>query len=136
MAILGIFFIVILVISALLLVLIVLVQDEQGEGLGGIFGGGSASQVFGVQSENVLTKTTRVLALVFFLSVVGIAWVYGSRDSDVSTDSVINTATQEQLEQNPLWWKEDPKAEDSQSQDAAAEETEQAADSSTDSAAQ
>ncbi|MEM5948930.1 preprotein translocase subunit SecG [Spirochaetia bacterium 38H-sp] len=127
MAILGIFFIVLLVISALLLILIVLVQDEQGEGLGGIFGGGSASQVFGVQSENVLTKTTRVLALIFFLSVIGIAWVYSSGSTDITSDSVINTATQEQLKENPSWWEEENTSSDnSQGQDTAAD-TEQPA---------
>ena len=36
---------VIFVISSLLLIAIVLIQDEQGEGMGGLFGGGSMNTV-------------------------------------------------------------------------------------------
>jgi len=79
MGVIGVALIVILVISAALLVLIVLVQDEQGEGIGGIFGGGSSTP-FGSRSGNVLTRFTAILAAVFLVTIFGLAWVSKSQD--------------------------------------------------------
>ncbi|AEJ61279.1 preprotein translocase, SecG subunit [Spirochaeta thermophila DSM 6578] len=103
MAILGVFLIVVFVITSLLLILLVLLQDEQGEGLGGIFGGGGASQVFGVQSDNILSKGTKILGVIFFLCVIGIAWVYRTPEAE----SVLTTARQEKMEQGVRWWEEE-----------------------------
>ncbi|MGL4524643.1 MAG: preprotein translocase subunit SecG [Spirochaetia bacterium] len=58
---------VIFITVAILLILLVLVQNDQGEGLGGLFSGNSASP-FGGQGSNVLQKITGMLALLFFLS--------------------------------------------------------------------
>jgi len=74
MGVIGILLLVIFVIAAILMVIVVLMQDEQGEGLGGIFGGGSATP-FGTRSGNVLTRFTTVLAVIFFLCAFGLAWV-------------------------------------------------------------
>lgn len=83
MAILSILLLVIFVISCILLVLMVLVQDEQGEGIGGIFGGGSSTP-FGSRSGNVLTRFTSILAAVFLLTSFGLAWVNKTSDkSDI-----------------------------------------------------
>ena len=71
---------IVFVLSAVLLVLIVLLQDEGGEGLGGIFGGGAAAQV-GNRSGNILTRITSVLAAVFILSSFGLAWLNRTPDS-------------------------------------------------------
>jgi len=60
------------IIVAVLLVLLVLVQTEEGEGLGGIFAGGSNS-AFGSRSGNVLTKTTTVLGASFMIISLGLA---------------------------------------------------------------
>lgn len=75
MAILSVFLLVLFIISAVLLIVIVLMQDEQGEGLGGIFGGGGAAPVNTNRSGNILTKSTVVLAVVFFVSLFGYAWI-------------------------------------------------------------
>ena len=72
MGILGIVLLVIFVIIAILLILLVLVQNEEGEGLGGIFGGGGAT-AFGSRSGNVLTKTTTVLGTMFLVISLGLA---------------------------------------------------------------
>ena len=80
MGILGIVLMVIFVLSALLLVGVVLLQDEAGDGLGGIFGGGGGSQV-GNRSGNILTRITSVLAAVFLLSSFGLAWLNRTPDS-------------------------------------------------------
>jgi preprotein translocase subunit SecG len=51
-----------------------LIQDDKGEGLGGIFGGGSSTP-FGSRSGNMLTRFTSIVAVVFFVTclVVGLA---------------------------------------------------------------
>jgi preprotein translocase subunit SecG len=61
-----IFLYILFVLICLVLILIVLMQDEQGDSLGGIFGGGSTTP-FGSRSGNVLTRFTGILAAVFFV---------------------------------------------------------------------
>jgi len=53
-------------IIAILLTLVVLIQDDQGEGIGGLFGGGSSTP-FGSRSGNVLTRFTGIVAALFFV---------------------------------------------------------------------
>jgi preprotein translocase subunit SecG len=67
MGLIGILILVLFVIVSILLVLLVLVQNEEGNSLGGIFAGGSGS-AFGSRSGNVLTKTTYILGALFLLS--------------------------------------------------------------------
>ena len=64
MSILSIVLLVFFVITAVLLILLVLVQNEEGDSLGGIFAGGSGS-AFGSRSGNVLTRATTVLGVLF-----------------------------------------------------------------------
>ncbi|GAB1481715.1 hypothetical protein MASR2M78_05300 [Treponema sp.] len=74
MGLIGILLLVVFVIASILLVLLVLVQNEDGDSLGGIFAGGSSS-AFGSRSGNVLTKTTYILGTLFLLSSFGLAMV-------------------------------------------------------------
>jgi len=74
MGILSTVLLVFFVFVAILLVLLVLVQTEEGDGLGGIFGGGSAS-AFGSRSGNVLTKATTVLGASFLIISLGLALI-------------------------------------------------------------
>lgn len=60
------------VIIAILLILLVLVQNEEGDSLGGIFAGGSGS-AFGSRSGNVLTRATTVLGALFLIISLGLA---------------------------------------------------------------
>jgi len=72
MGILSTVLVVFFVIIAILLVLLVLVQNEEGDSLGGIFAGGSGS-AFGSRSGNVLTRTTTVLGALFLIISLGLA---------------------------------------------------------------
>jgi len=72
MAILSTVLLVFFVMVAILLILLVLVQDEEGDSLGGIFAGGSGS-AFGSRSGNVLTRATTVLGTLFLIISLGLA---------------------------------------------------------------
>ena len=72
MGVLGIVLLVFFVMVAILLILLVLVQNEEGNSLGGIFAGGSGS-AFGSRSGNILTRTTTVLGTLFLVISFGLA---------------------------------------------------------------
>jgi preprotein translocase subunit SecG len=105
MGLIGIVLLVILVISAVLLVLVVLVQDEQGEGIGLIFGGGS-NTAFGSRSGNVLTRFTAVLAAVFLVCCFAVAWI----NRTPTAGNVISKARQQALNstEQQSWWVQTP----------------------------
>jgi preprotein translocase subunit SecG len=102
MGLLGIVLMVVFVVSALLLVLIVMLQDEGGEGLGGIFGGGASNQV-GNRSGNILTRITSVLATVFLLSSFGLAWLNRTPDSG-DVEAAARRLQAQQNESSVEWW--------------------------------
>jgi preprotein translocase subunit SecG len=88
------------VISAILLIGIVLLQDEQGDGMGGIFGGGSGT-AFGSRSGNILTRITSILAIIF----LGSAFVIGFINSTSVDDKQEQLAkTRELLDEDREDW--------------------------------
>ncbi len=101
MAALSILLLIIFAISAVLLLLVVLIQDEQGEGIGGIFGGGGMSGQIGNRKGNFLTRTTTVLGVIFLLSSLGLAWVNRS-DSGGDIEAAARQA--EQGATATEWW--------------------------------
>ena len=72
MTIFGIILLVFFVIVAILLILLVLIQNEEGDGLGGIFAGGSGT-AFGSRTGNVLSRATTVLGALFLIISFGLA---------------------------------------------------------------
>ena len=74
MSILGIILLVLFCIIALLLIFLVAVQDEKSSGLGGIFGGSSDS-AFGSSTSTVLSKSTTILAVLFMVLALVVAFV-------------------------------------------------------------
>jgi preprotein translocase subunit SecG len=72
MGILNGFLLVLFIIVSVLMVLLVLVQNEEGDTMGGVFGGGS-NTAFGSRSGNVLTKTSSVLGALFFILAFSLA---------------------------------------------------------------
>lgn len=102
MGIVSVIVLVVFVIACVLVVLLVLVQDEQGEGLGGLFAGSSAS--FGPRKGNVLTRFTGILGAVFLVGAFAVAWM--NRTPEIG--DVVRRARLEQLKtgQQSDWWVE------------------------------
>jgi preprotein translocase subunit SecG len=102
MGVLSILLLVFFVIIAVLLILLVLVQNEEGDSLGGIFAGGSGS-AFGSRSGNVLTRATSILGALFLVISLGLALVNRSPG-----DSGVEAAgRQASSEANKDWWLEE-----------------------------
>ena len=89
------------IIIAFLIVGLVLLQNEEGDSLGGLFSGGSNS-AFGSSSGNILTKATYTLITLFFVVTFFLAWLNKSPgDSGLQQDAQI-----QQAETATEWWKE------------------------------
>lgn len=100
MGVVGIALIVLFCISAVLLIIIVMLQDESGEGLGGIFGGGSNS-AFGNRGGNVLTKFTSILGAVFIITAFSFAWY----NRTIDNGDILKAAKEKVNEQETEnWW--------------------------------
>ena len=82
MSIIGTVFLVIFAIAAILIIALVMLQDEQGEGFGGLFGGGGNATPFGATGGNVLTKATSILGVIFLVSSLAVAMAYKTGDDD------------------------------------------------------
>lgn len=68
--------IVIHVIAALAIIGLVLIQHGKGADMGAAFGGGSSGSLFGATgSANFLSRATAILATIFFLTSLGMAYI-------------------------------------------------------------
>jgi preprotein translocase subunit SecG len=76
------------ILAAVAMIGLVLVQHGKGADMGAAFGSGSSGSLFGASgSANFLSRTTAVLATVFFLCTLALAYVGNAKPS--STGSVL-----------------------------------------------
>ncbi len=70
------------IISALVMIGLILVQHGKGADMGAAFGSGSSGSLFGASgSANFLSRMTGVLATIFFVCTLGLAYTSGVRPS-------------------------------------------------------
>ncbi len=85
------------VIVALGIIGFVLVQHGKGADAGAAFGSGSSGSVFGSRgASNFLTRSTAILAVVFFLNSMALAWIVSNRTSG-SVESVTDSLVKPEL---------------------------------------
>ncbi len=86
-------------VMAVALVVLVLLQQGKGAQAGAAFGGGggSSQSLFGARgSANFLTRTTAVIATVFFVTTLTLAYMYANRSTGTS---VVSGSVVEQVEE-------------------------------------
>lgn|SRR5690554_5519756 len=99
MGVLSVIILILFIIVSLLLIFLVAIQDEQSEGLGGIFGGGSQT-AFGSQTSSIVTKATGLLAALFLVLALLVAFI----NKTPSQDRLLDAVTTEQVQQTTEWW--------------------------------
>ena len=71
-------------ISAVSIVTLVLMQHGKGADMGAAFGGGSSGSLFGASgSANFLSRTTAILAVVFFSTSISLVYLSGGGKSEL-----------------------------------------------------
>jgi preprotein translocase subunit SecG len=89
------------VLIALAIIGLVLLQHGKGADMGSGFGGGASSSLFGATgSANFLSRTTAVLATLFFISSLGLAYVATSRPKEGGGTVMDRAASQKKPEQS------------------------------------
>jgi preprotein translocase subunit SecG len=84
---------------------LILIQHGKGADAGAAFGSGASATVFGAQgSANFLSRTTGVLALLFFVTSLTLAWMAlnTARDSGLMVDAPAEQAQEIPPAQNDL----------------------------------
>jgi len=93
------------ILVSILLTLVILIQPSKGGGgLGGALGGGMGEQLFGARTGNVLTKATVILATVFLLNTLGLAFLYSRQDplrTAVPPGPVVEEVEAEEIDMEP-----------------------------------
>ncbi|MDP3702544.1 MAG: preprotein translocase subunit SecG [Hylemonella sp.] len=76
------------IVTAVAMIGLILIQHGKGADMGAAFGSGSSGSLFGASgSANFLSRTTAVLATVFFVSTLALAYFSNARPA--STGSVL-----------------------------------------------
>ena len=87
-------------VMAVAVVILVLLQQGKGAQAGAAFGGGSSGSsqsLFGARgSANFLTRTTAVIATIFFVTTLSLAYLYANRSG---SSSVVSNSVVEQIEE-------------------------------------
>ena len=66
--------------SAVSVIVLVLLQQGKGADMGAAFGSGASGSLFGSSgSANFLSRTTGIVAAIFFISTLGLTYISGNR---------------------------------------------------------
>ncbi len=85
---LGTVLLIIHIIVAISMCIVILMQSAKGEGLSGAFGlGQGTTSFFGADTANVLVKITAVLAVVFMLTSLSLAYIQSRKARPVALES-------------------------------------------------
>jgi preprotein translocase subunit SecG len=84
------------VLLSISLIILVLLQHGKGADAGAAFGSGASATVFGAKgSGNFLTKATAIIATLFFLTCLSLAYLASHREGPTSIiDSVVDSQPQ------------------------------------------
>ncbi len=89
--------IVIHIILGLAIIGLILMQQGKGADAGATFGGGASGSVFGAQgAASFLSRTTAILAALFFATSLGLAWLNSNKSATVS-DIMGSTAVEKEI---------------------------------------
>ncbi len=83
------------ILVAIALIGLVLIQRGKGADIGAAFGSGASQTVFGSRgSASFLTRTTAVLATIFFVTSLSLAYLYAQKTERRSVTEVLETAAE------------------------------------------
>ena len=89
------------ILVALAIIGLVLVQHGKGADMGAAFGSGASGSLFGASgSANFLSRTTAILAVVFFLTSLSLAYVASNKPK--TSGSVMQDAVQSESASRPV----------------------------------
>jgi preprotein translocase subunit SecG len=84
--------VVVQIVCALAIIILVLLQHGKGADMGAAFGGGASGSLFGATgSANFLSRSTAILATVFFLATIGLAYSGTSHRTTRSEGGLMST---------------------------------------------
>jgi preprotein translocase subunit SecG len=107
MGLISVILLILFVIVSLLMMLVVMIQDDQGEGIAGMFGGAGTTPL-GSRSGNVLTRFTSILGALFLFGAFALAWL--NRTPESSNLEARARAERLRQTQSTEWWVEKPAA--------------------------
>lgn len=111
MGVFGIILLVVFVILSLLMLLLVIVQNDNSQGLGGIFGG-TSDTTFGTGSGNMLTKVTYIVGGLFLVTALGLGYVNRTPEDD----GLLTQAQAAEQQEASQWWTQSPAEEPTDSE--------------------
>jgi preprotein translocase subunit SecG len=89
--------IIIHIVLGLAIIGLILMQQGKGADAGATFGGGASGSVFGAQgAASFLSRTTAILATMFFVTSLGLAWL-NSHKSNGFNDLMSTTAVEKEV---------------------------------------
>ena len=83
------------VIIAILIIALILLQKGKGADMGSAFGAGASGTIFGAKgSANFLSRTTAILATIFFITSLALAYL---NKGTIQVDSVLDQIQPDQI---------------------------------------